>query len=305
MARVQINRSSVASFIPATLNAGELFYNSADNKLYIGNPDLSVSLVSDDPAVIESRIATLESDIQNTTVAATAPTVFKTGDLWFDTTASQLKVYTGSAWELANDPYKLTTVGSVGTLPVSTDEFFQHIRFTPDAAETEEGLRFLTSATIWAEQYTGQFFRVTNIEEYYSTFPQQTNYLTTVKKPFVLKGGKANSITSIQYYNGDAVLTTVDSAKYRLVNKNNKANLLPAIGENWPTDAIIGDPDVVMVTYNTGLAPGDVPASIKSAILLIAASMFENRENEVVGQGIALLKPLIAAKDLLHPYKVR
>ena len=33
MARVQINRSDVASFIPATLNAGELFYNSADNKL--------------------------------------------------------------------------------------------------------------------------------------------------------------------------------------------------------------------------------------------------------------------------------
>ena len=74
MARVQINRSDVASFIPATLNAGELFYNSADNKLYIGNPDSSVVLVADDPAVIESRLTALESDSHKHTVSATAPT---------------------------------------------------------------------------------------------------------------------------------------------------------------------------------------------------------------------------------------
>lgn len=305
MARVQINRSSVASFIPATLNAGELFYNSADNKLYIGNPDLSVSLVSDDPAVIESRIATLESDIQNTTVAATAPTVFKTGDLWFDTTASQLKVYTGSAWELANDPYKIAAIGVSGTYPVSADEFFQHIRFTPDADETIEGERFIQAATIFAEQYTGRFFTVRTVEEYHDDFPKKTNYLETVKKPFILKGGNVNSVVSITYYNEDQTLTTVDAADYRLINKRAKGHIYPAIGKHFPEDVIKGDSDVVTITYNVGTTPADTPASIKSAILLIAASLFENRENEVVGQGIAMLKPIVAAKDLLHPYKVR
>ena len=302
---LQINRSDVAGFIPASLVTGELFYNSTDDKLYVGNPDTSVSLVSDNPTVIEQRLADLENASNLTTVQGTEPTSAQIGDLWFDTSVSALKVYTGTEFELANDPYKLTEVGSAGDDPVSTDEFFQHIRFTPDADEIIEGQRFIKSATIWAEQYTGRYFRITNIEQYFDTFPQQTNYLATVKAPFVLRGAKCNSISTVEYYNGDGVLTTVDSSKYRLINKNDKGYLLPAIQEEWPTDVVYGDPDVVRIQYNTGLIPSEVPASIKSAILLIAASMFENRENEVVGQGIAILKPIIAAKDLLHPYKVR
>ena len=302
---LQINRSDVVGYIPTSLITGELFYNSADDKLYVGNPDTTISLVSDNPANIESRLAELESDSNHTVVSTSEPSSPITGDLWFDSSISQLKVYTGTEFELANDPYKLTTVGSAGVLPVSTSEFFQHIRFTADAAETTEAERFLTSATIWAEQYTGQYFRITGIEEYFDTFPQQTNYLATVKAPFVLKGGHTNSITNVEYYNGDGVLTTVDSSKYRLINKHGKGYLLPAIQEEWPTDVVYGDSDVVKIQYNTGKTPSDVPASVKSAILLIAASMFENRENEVVGQGIAILKPIIAAKDLLHPHKVR
>jgi len=305
MARVQINRSDVASFIPATLNAGELFYNSADNKLYIGNPDLSVNLVSDDPAVIESRIATLESDIQNTTVSASAPTISKTGDLWFDTTESQLKIYTGSDWELANDPYRVAAVGVSGSYPVSADEFFQHIRFTPDANETLEGERFIQAATIFAEQYTGRFFTVRTVEEYYDEFPKKTNYLETVKAPFILKGGAANSIVSLTYYNQDQQEVTIPATDYRLVNKRSKGHVYPALGKYFPEDVLEGDSDVITLTYNAGTTPSDTPASVKSAILLIAASLFENRENEIVGTGIAMLKPIVAAKDLLHPYKVR
>lgn len=305
MARVQINRSDVASFIPATLNAGELFYNSADNKLYIGNPDLSVNLVSDDPAVIESRIATLESDIQNTTVSASAPAISKTGDLWFDNTESQLKIYTGSAWELANDPYRVAAVGVSGSYPVSADEFFQHIRFTPDANETLEGERFIQAATIFAEQYTGRFFTVRTVEEYYDEFPKKTNYLETVKAPFILKGGAANSIVSLTYYNQDQQEVTIPATDYRLVNKRSKGHVYPALGKYFPEDVLEGDSDVITLTYNAGTTPSDTPASVKSAILLIAASLFENRENEIVGTGIAMLKPIVAAKDLLHPYKVR
>ena len=305
MPSVQINRSNTASYVPATLNAGELFYNSADDKLYIGNLDLSVTLVTADPADIESRLASLEVEANATTVAVVAPSSPSTGDLWFDSSISQLKVYTGSEWELGNDPYKLTTVAASGLLPITTAELFQHIRFTPDAAETTEGERFINSATIWAEQYTGRYFKLTDLIEYHDDFPAQTNYLQTVKNPFILKGSDAVSVASITYYNNDAVLTTVDASEYRIVNKHSKGHVLPSVGKFWPSDVISGDSDVVMVSYRTGLAPADVPASVKSAILLIAASMFENRENEIVGQGIALLKPIIAAKDLLHPYKVR
>lgn len=302
---LQINRSNVVGYVPASLVTGELFYNSADDKLFIGNPDTTVSLVSADPLDIESRLATLEYNSNITTVAATAPSGGQTGDLWYDTVNEQLQVFTGTAFELANDPYKLNTVGSVGVLPVTTAELFQHIRFTADAAEITEAERFIASATIWAEHYTGQYFRVTGVQEYFDNFPQQTNYLKTVREPFILKGGTTNLISSVKYYNKDAVLTTVEPTQYRLINKNGKGYLRPALQTEWPTDVVYGDSDVVIVSYTTGKVPGDVPSPVKSAILLIAASMFENRENEVVGQGIAILKPIIAAKDLLHPYKVR
>ena len=302
---LQINRSDIAGYVPSSLITGELFYNSADNKLYAGNPDTTVSLVSDNPIEINNRIAQLEAQVNTTIVSHAAPTTPNVGDLWFDVVAAQLKVYSGTAWELANDPYKLNNVGSVGVIPVSTDQFFQHIRFTPDSDEIVEAERYLTAATLWAEQYTGQYFRVTTVEQYFDSFPKQTNYLETVKPPFVLQGGICNSITTLEYYNVDGVLTTVDPSSYRLVNKNSKSYLLPAINQYWATDVTTEDSDVVRIEYSTGLTPADVSSSIKSAILLIAASMFENRENEIVGQGIAMLKPIIAAKDLLHPYKVR
>lgn len=302
---LQINRSNVAGYIPASLVTGELFYNSADDKLFIGNPDTTISLLSADPLDIESRLAALEYNSGTTIVAGTAPASGNEGLLWFNTTDGHLYIKIGSDWQLASDPYRAALVDVAGVYPVSSGDFFQHIRFTPNSDEVVEGARFIQAATLWAEQYTGQFFTVKTIEEYFDTFPQQTNYLATIKAAFNLKGGTTNSISSVKYYNKDAVLTTVDPTKYRLINKNDKGYLLPALQEIWPTDVIYGDSDVVIVSYSAGKTPAEVSASVKSAILLIAASMFENRENEVVGQGIAILKPIIAAKDLLHPYKVR
>ena len=302
---LQINRSDVALFVPSTLLAGEFFYNSADDKLYVGNPDSTVNLVSANPVDIESRIASLESDTGHTVVSGTAPSTPTAGDLWFNTTEEQLYIYVDGAFQLANDPYKVAAVGVSGTFPVSSAEFFQHIRFTPDADETIEGERFIQAATLFAEQYTGRFFTVRTVEEYYDDFPKKTNYLETIKAPFILKGGSVNSIGSLKYYNNEQVEITVDASEYRLVNKRAKGHLYPAIGKHFPEDVLQGDADIVTLTYNVGTTPVDTPASVKSAILLIAASLFENRENEVVGQGIAMLKPIVAAKDLLHPYKVR
>jgi hypothetical protein len=77
------------------------------------------------------------------------------------------------------------------------------------------------------------------------------------------------------------------------------------MGKEWPTNVATGEPDVITLTYSVGGSADSVPASVRSAILLIAASLWENRENEIVGSNIKALKPSTAAKDLLHPYKLR
>lgn len=302
MARVQINRSDVASFIPATLNAGELFYNSADNKLYIGNPDSSVVLVADDPAVIESRLTALEADSHKHTVSATAPTVATTGDLWFNSSNSQLYIHDGTEFKLANDPYMLSQVGQLDANAVSVSDLAAHLRFTPDAAEEIELERMIASATLFAEHYTGRFLILRTVEQIFDEFP--SDMYNRSAQYLKLRGGEANSISSVTYYDTDFVEQTLDSSKYRILTKLGSTKLFPALGEKFPTD-VAEDVGVITVTYNVGDTPADLPSPIKSAVLLIAASLFENRENEVIGQGIAMLKPIVAAKDLLHPYKVR
>lgn len=321
MSQVQINRSDVALYVPASLLVGVMFYNSTDNKLYVGDPNNLPILVSDNPVVVQaqmdaleatnvsqaSQIATLEAESRATTVSATAPSVQQAGDLWFDTTVGQLKIYT-TEWVQANQ-VDLTTSGIAGIYPITTDEFFNHIIYTPTpsgdtslSSEELQAINMIATATSWAEQYTGRFFIQRTVSHYFDQFPKVSG---GAKQPLTVMGGVASAILGVTYSDSSYVSQTITADGYRQIDKNSKTHVYPAMGSQWPTDVASGEPDVINITYTVGVLPADVPAAIKSAILLIAASLWEHRENEIVGTNIKSLKPLIAAKDLLHPYKLR
>lgn len=321
MSQVQINRSDVALYVPASLLVGVMFYNSTDNKLYVGDPNNLPILVSDNPVVVQaqmdaleatnvsqaSQIAALESESRATTVSATVPTSPESGDLWFDTSVGQLKIYT-TEWVQANK-VDLLTSGVTGVYPVTVDEFFDHIVFTPEStgdgnlsSEELQGLAMIATATSWAEQYTGRFFIQRTVSHYFDNFPTMSG---GAKRPLTVMGGVASAILGVTYSDSAYVSQTITANNYRQIDKNAKTHIYPAMGSQWPTDVASGEPDVINVTYTVGTLPDAVPPSIKSAILLIAASLWEHRENEIVGTNIKSLKPVIAAKDLLHPYKLR
>jgi len=179
--------------------------------------------------------------------------------------------------------------------PISTTELMQHLRFVADASELSEAEIMIGTATAFAEQYTGRKYSS-------QTTVANFEYLTANVR-LKLSGGPVSSVTSVQYYDSSYTLQTLTD--YRLIHRNGVGYLYPAIGSEWPTDVASADPEAVTVTYVVGTSSADTPAPIKSAILLIAASLFENRENEIVGTNIKSLKPILAAKDLLHPYKLR
>lgn len=313
MSQVQLNRSDVALYVPASLLSGALFYNSADVKLYIGGPSGLPMLISEDPSVISTQLSTIEAtntaqDAQiaalsaasnATTVAATAPVSAVAGDLWFDTVSGSLHIYT-TEWVLANSLQ--ADAGFAGVYPVSSGEFFDHIVFTPTAAEDLQSLNMIAAATAWAEMYTGRFFITRTVTHAFDSFPSLRN---GSKQPLRLMGQAVNDILGVTYADSSYTSQTLASTGYRNITKNSKTHLYPAMGTQWPTDVAAGEPDVINVTYSVGTLPSGVPAPVKAAILLIAASLWENRENEIVGTNIKSLKPIIAAKDLLHPYKLR
>lgn len=321
MSQVQINRSTVSGYVPNTLISGAMFYNSADNTLYIGDHLGLPVLVSTDPTAIQTQIdavnatntaqsdqiALLEAGSQSTTVSATQPSSPESGDLWFDTVSGQLKIYT-TEWVIANQ-VDVTTEGVAGVYPITTDEFFNHIVFTPetnsDGSMSDDELsaiQYISTATRWAEQYTGRFFIVRTVTHCFDCFPDNTG---STKQPLTLMGGTASAILGITYADSNYATQTLSATAYRKIDKHSKTHIYPAMGQHWPADCAAGEPDVINITYTVGTLPAEVPAPIKSAILLIAASLYENRENDIVGTNIKSLKPVIAAKDLLHPFKLR
>ena len=301
MSQVQIQRSDVASYVPATLLVGVMFYNSADKRLYVGNASDVAVLVADNPDDISTRIAAMEaaSDHTNHTyVQALAPTDHEEGDFWFDTTTANLMVWAGSEWSYA---VSIASSSVSGVYPVTTDNFFDHIIYTTsDQGEIDLATRLIASATAFAEAYTGRFFILRNVTHSYDSFPAMS---MGKKQPLTLIGGTANSVASVTYY--DSTFASQSVSSHRQIDKHSKSHIYPAMGSQWPTDVATGEPDVVSVTYEVGSLPADVPAPVRSAILLIAASLWEHRENEIVGTNIKSLKPVIAAKDLLHPFKLR
>ena len=111
------------------------------------------------------------------------------------------------------------------------------------------------------------------------------------------------SISSIAYVDPDGATQTLVSSKYTTVaGGSQKAAVVPAYGESWPSTRDV--PDAVTVTFVAGYGgtESDVPASIKSAILLMVGDLYDHREAQSVGYEIHR-NPAVEA--LLAPYEVR
>ena len=73
---------------------------------------------------------------------------------------------------------------------------------------------------------------------------------------------------------------------------------------SWPT-VTLRPADAIVVRYVVGYGRGDqVPADIRSAILKITAASWENREENVIGQGFTVVVVPDGARDTLFGYKI-
>lgn len=111
------------------------------------------------------------------------------------------------------------------------------------------------------------------------------------------------SVTHVKYFDSSGVEQTLASNQYRVVGANDRhreAFIVPAYGVTWPT--VRSDFEAVSVRFVCGYT--QVPESIRHAILLIASDWFENRSDNIVGQGYSLINVPNGAKALLFPYRV-
>jgi uncharacterized phiE125 gp8 family phage protein len=179
--------------------------------------------------------------------------------------------------------------------PVTLPEAKHHLRVDDDAEDSLiEGLN--QAATNWVEEYTGR------------QLVDATWLLTLERFPrfdeLLLPRPPVNAITSITYHTSDGNALVMPAGDYVLDNSNDYGphRLYLAQDADWPAEALRRVAGVeILYTAGYGGAE-DVPDQFKSGIKMVAGSLYENRETEVVGTIASILRH--STEWVLFPYRV-
>lgn len=184
--------------------------------------------------------------------------------------------------------------------PVTLVEAKAHLRIDTD---TEDDLitSLITSATRWAEDYCDRTFCLTqwtmrldsfygpvgspvqfglkadgnNIEGRQGTVP---NLDIELPRPPIVNVGTATAVTITYTPSAGAATATLDSAEYRVDRYSTPGVARPLYGRTWPSHLV--DQNSTTVTWWAGYSSdgSSVPAPVKSAILMLVAHLWRNRE---------------------------
>lgn len=95
----------------------------------------------------------------------------------------------------------------------------------------------------------------------------------------ILPYGPVTEVTEFAYKDGNGDTQTVAADTYTLDTQSALAKV--RVTDTWPdTDRTLNN---VEITYTAGYAADEVPEIAKQAILMQVATMYENRQDEVIG----------------------
>ena len=183
-----------------------------------------------------------------------------------------------------------------GSEPVSVAEAKDHANYTDTDKDTLWGT-YVTAARQMVERMTNRAIIEQTRVYKMNAFP--TGDMQVIELP----GGNVQSVTSVQYVDGNGDTQTFTGFDADLGSIGGTARISLAANQEWPEVRDEGLPVTItyVAGYDASASPAITPpASLTVAIRLIAAAMFENREAHVE-QGLEdnpMLKALVA------PYKV-
>lgn len=170
---------------------------------------------------------------------------------------------------------KPVLVTAPASAPVTRDELKSWIVIDYDDHDTLLDA-MIDAATGYFDGYTGVLNRAIMPQ----TWKQEFNgFQTRMRLPLA----PLVSITSIKYYDDDNVQQTASSSLYSAFEDHLGLYVELLSGQSWPS--AYSRTDAVEVTYQVGYADADsVPDPIKTVIKMHAATLYEFRESENMGQ---------------------
>ena len=172
--------------------------------------------------------------------------------------------------------------------PVAIYEARTHLRID----DTDSDLyidALITAARERAESYTGLSFVSRSFGIYLDKFPSGE---------FRLGCAPLVSVESIKYYDAANTEQTLNASEYYVDSRSRPGRITPV--NTWP--ATYSRPNAISIIATAGYGTaGNVPKTIKQAMLLMIGDMYENRE-ETTGGRISMLP--ITSELLLRPFRL-
>lgn len=183
-----------------------------------------------------------------------------------------------------------TTLASEIQEPLAIEDLRAHLNIEHN--DFDSYLRIImTAARANAEAYIDGLIADRNFEYLLDNFSEE---ISLPVRPV------DESSIAIEYVDPDGATQTLESFA---VNSNFvKTTIKPAYGESWPN--IEAGYEKVKITFTAGYlaASGDVPADMEVAMLMIAATLFDQREDHAAN--VKLNTVPTSSKMLLDTYKL-
>jgi len=185
--------------------------------------------------------------------------------------------------------------------PITVDEAKHQCRV--DGSHDDAYLSALcTVAREHVEQQTRLALMPQTWEQYADAWPTYRPW-SMGGSQFVLKQWPVVSVVSVTYRTADEIQKTFDPAAYLLATGARPARLVLKAGQAWPGD-LLSAADPITVRFTAGYESDTlIPQSIKHAMLLIIGHLYENREQVVIGAGLAAAKIPFGVDQLLASYR--
>ena len=177
--------------------------------------------------------------------------------------------------------------------PLSFDEAKAYLRIDTDD-EAPMLVTMIQAAREWCQNYCKRTFMATTYTLTFDNFPASG---CAIKLPYP----PLTSITHVKYYDSSGTQQTWSASNYSADTSSEPGRLLPAYNVVYPS--VRPAENMVEIRYIAGYSSvATVPTSIKQAMLLLVAHMYEMRQPEITGTIIS--KVDFSIKALLDSYRI-
>lgn len=179
--------------------------------------------------------------------------------------------------------------------PVSASEAKSHLRVDTTADDTYVGT-LITVARQNVESHLRRALISQTWEVVLDAFP--AGVIRLPKPPLA-------SVTSIKYTDDEGNESTYSSDNYVVDSDTEPGRVVLKSGQTWPAVTLAAANGVrVRYVAGYGAAGSNVPQAIRQAILLVIGSLYENREDVLVAQGVSIGVLPFGVVALLAPYRI-